>query len=342
MNPKIAVAVGVLIIFAAVIAAANVITASKDEVKDPGSAAAPKADAGNSTHQPSDQPVQTLRPASEGVPPGSAGANPFKPGAEASWRALESTLPAEIGVAVQVVGADSVPKTFGPRQSGHAWSSIKVPILVALMNQREGEGRELDAEEESLARSALTASDNSAAAALFERLEEINGGLEGASQAVSATLNQTSATDTVVATAAPPAGAASRYGQTDWSLSAAAEFFAALDVGCIASPQSTADVIGLMGEVIPEQQWGLATASFAGGAAVAYKAGWGPEGSASGPYLVRQSGIVAGGDGGGVSVAMIAVDESGSFEAGVADLNQIAAWVAENLKLPLPAGGGSC
>jgi hypothetical protein len=341
LSPRIAIAVGVLIVFAAVIAAANLITASKDEVRDPEPNTAASVNRAAGTQPPSGHTAQALPPASAGVQPGNGSEAPFKSGAEASWSAFEATVPAEIGVAVQVVGSESSPTTFGPRQSGHAWSSIKVPILVTLTNEREREGSELDAEEKSLARSALTASDNAAAASLFERLEQSDGGLEGASRAVTETLDGASATSTVVATAPPPPGAASRYGQTDWSLSAAAEFFAALDQGCVAGPRATVEVIELMGEVIPEQQWGLATASFPSDPAVAYKAGWGPEGSSSGPYLVRQSGIVAG-EGGAVSVAMIAVDESGSFEGGVEDLDRISRWLAENLKSPLPSGSSGC
>jgi hypothetical protein len=89
-------------------------------------------------------------------------------------------------------------------------------------------------------------------------------------------------------------------------------------------------VLSDMESVIPEQQWGLGQASFPAGTAVAYKAGWGPDGSESGPYLVRQAGIIRSSRGGAV-VTIAAQDSSGSFDAGVADLNRVADWVAEHV-----------
>jgi hypothetical protein len=70
------------------------------------------------------------------------------------------------------------------------------------------------------------------------------------------------------------------------------------------------------------------------------KGGWGPEGSAAGPYLVRQAGVLRQGNA-GVAVAMIARADSGSFDAGVQVLNQIAVWLRNNLRgLGPPAGAG--
>ena len=66
-------------------------------------------------------------------------------------------------------------RTFGSLQSGHAWSTIKVPILTTLMRNRDRRG--LSAEEKRWAREALTASDNEAAAALFGQLEDSTAGL---------------------------------------------------------------------------------------------------------------------------------------------------------------------
>jgi hypothetical protein len=338
VNAKLAVAIGVLIVFAAMIAAAELISASRDEVKD-----APAADevARSGKQEVPSGESDTLPPASAGEQLADGGANPLRRGAEASWAEFASSMPPEIGVAVVTVGSKAPPRTFGSLQSGHAWSSIKVPIVATLIAKRESQGGELDEEERSFARSALTASDNEAVASLFQRLEESDGGLEGASRAVSESINRHSDTYTEVSTAPYPPGAASTYGQTDWSLASSAEFYAALDQGCVVGSQGTGEILSLMSEVVPEQQWGLAVGGFGPGTALAYKAGWGPEGSASGPYLVRQSGIVAG-DGGHVAVAMMAIDESGSFEGGVFDLGRIAEWVSENLKSPLPVGTSGC
>ncbi|MBK5219586.1 MAG: hypothetical protein JJE35_07355 [Thermoleophilia bacterium] len=327
--------------FAAAIAAAEVIDASRDEVKEAPGTAAKSTGKQKRASESTEPATNTVPPATGGVQPGEGSKDPLKGGADASWAEFASSTPSEIGLAVVGIGSAESARTFGSLQSGHAWSSIKVPIVVTLMAEREAQGEELDGEEKALARSALTASDNAAAASLFQRLEEMNGGLEGASRAVSETVSRASGTYTEVATAPPPSGAVSTYGQTNWSLAASAEFFAALNEGCLVGEQETLETLALMSEVIPEQQWGLLAGGFGPGTALTYKAGWGPEGGASGPYLVRQSGIVAG-DGGAVAVAMMAIDESGSFEGGVAALGRIAEWLKENLKSPLPAGTSGC
>jgi hypothetical protein len=218
---------------------------------------------------------------------------------------------------------------FGSLPGGHAWSTIKVPIVVTLMREREG----LDAEEEAWARAALTASDNDAAAALFGRIEAANGGLTGASEAVEATLRAGGDRETAVADAPPPSGAVSTYGQTEWSLAASARFFASLARSCPLDRTGADYVLGLGEEVVPEQSWGLGGASFDPSWRVAFKGGWGPEGSASGPYLVRQSGVLREGAA-GVAVAIAAEADAGTFEAGVAALDRVAAWLAEHLRLP--------
>ncbi|MGN6202034.1 MAG: hypothetical protein ACTHNY_06475, partial [Solirubrobacterales bacterium] len=206
------------------------------------------------------------------------------------------------------------------------WSSIKVPILTAVMR---AEGEALDAEEEAWASSALTASDNEAAAALFGRLEEKYGGLTGASQAVEGVLEDAEDTTTTVATAPPPPGAVSTYGQTEWSLFDSVQFYGRLVDGCLLEPGGTEYVEGLMESVIPEQRWGLGEAGFPGAWHVGMKGGWGPE--PSGVYLVRQSGFIRDGDR-GVVVAMMAIDDSGSYPAGANDLTQMAQWLAGELK----------
>ena len=243
-------------------------------------------------------------------------------GTAGSFASLEAETGASLALAIAPFGS-SPPLEFGSQEGRHAWSSIKVPILATLMKERE-----LASEEQGWAASALTASDNEAAAALFNQL----GGLAEASAAVEATLNQAAPSHpTAVATAPPPSGAVSTYGQTDWSPVASAEFFRALACGQVLAEPGREYVLGLMGSVIPEQQWGLGSVRVPGATYVGYKAGWGPEGSASGPYLVRQSGIVRGADGRGFAVTMLAQATSGSFEAGVAALDRVAGWLSEHV-----------
>jgi hypothetical protein len=245
---------------------------------------------------------------------------------------LEGSLAgAGIGLAIAPLSpSGTTPHTFGPLQVGHAWSTLKVPILATVM--REGP---LSPEEEAWARSALTASDNEAAAALFQQLEAAHGGLSGASLAVQETLAAGGDPTTQVATAPPPPGAVSTWGQTEWSLEGAATFYRSLACGELLDGPQTAYVLGLMGEVVPEQQWGLGQAGLP---EVAYKAGWGPEAAAGGAYLVRQTGIVRS-EASGAVVAMMVEDPSGAFEAGIQDIDRVADWVAEHLH---ELGGGSC
>ncbi len=271
----------------------------------------------------------SLQPASEG--PGNRGTSGggafLGSGAEASFDSLASSLPASVGLAVLPLGGGKI-REFGDLREGHAWSSIKVPILATLLKEQ---GETLGAEEESLATSAITASDNEAAAALFDRIEASHGGLDGASAAVGEVLHAAGATSTEVATAPPPPGAVSTYGQTVWSVGDAARFFSALGRCEVLGPTGTGYVESLMEEVIPEQRWGLGEGGFPSDWRVGMKGGWGPEAESGGGYLVRQSGLIQDSNG-GLAVAMIARDGSGSYPAGASDLTRIAQWLAAELE----------
>jgi hypothetical protein len=244
-----------------------------------------------------------------------------------SFASVQAEITGEVGVAFAPLGSNSI-QEYGGTAVDHAWSSFKVPIIVTLQEAQQGQ---LTPEQESLAAAAITASDNAAAASLFSDLQQTTG---DAAAAVEAAISQIPNGATVVATAPPPPGAYSSWGQTDWSLTAATAFYGALSCDEFGA---VPNVLTDMENVIPEQQWGLGQANFPPGATVAYKAGWGPDGSASGPYLVRQSGIIRLPSGGGATVTIAAQDESGSFEAGVSDLDMVADWVAENVPL-----NGSC
>ena len=112
---------------------------------------------------------------------------------------------------------------------------------------------------------------------------------------------------TVVATAPPPPGAVTTFGQTEWRPSEAVKFFRALGNGCLLPSTETSYVLDLMENVEPSESWGLGSAGFS---SVAFKGGWGPE--ASGAYLVRQSGIVNAGSSRGVAVSIVAFPPAGS------------------------------
>lgn len=258
--------------------------------------------------------------------PMGSGGTALSASAESSFVQLESEAGASLALAVAPFGS-APSQTLGSTEGRHAWSSIKVPILATLMKQRN-----LDASDQANAERALTASDNNAAAALFAQIQ-------GTSSALEATLNETAGEPTIVATAPPPSGAVSTYGQTLWSPAASAEFYRALACERVVDAESTSYILGLMGNVIAEQQWGLGSTGIPGASYVGYKAGWGPEGSASGPYLVRQSGIVSDESGRGFSVTMVAQASSGSFDGGVAALNLMSGWLGQHLS---KGAFGSC
>jgi hypothetical protein len=250
------------------------------------------------------------------------------PDADASFESMAASLPASVGLAVEPLGGEEVREFGDLRSGGHAWSSIKVAILSTVLKEQ---GESLGAEEEAWAQSAITASDNEAAAALFGTIEGRQGGLEGASAAVGETIRAGGSTGTTVATAPPPPGAVSTYGQTVWPVGEAVRFFHALGRCEVLGPSGTGYVENLMEDVIPEQRWGLGEGGFPSNWRVGMKGGWGPDSEAGGGYLVRQSGLIQNADG-GVAVAMIAIDESGSYPAGAADLTRMAQWLASELK----------
>ncbi|GAA1708668.1 hypothetical protein GCM10009831_17970 [Dietzia cercidiphylli] len=213
-------------------------------------------------------------------------------------------VPSPVGIAVAGVGGRSEVQTAGVVQSGAAWSTIKVPLAVAV-------ARVSPASLES-ASTAITASDNAAA----ERLWDALGGGASSAAGIGAVLADGGDSTTRVPTVRTRAEY-SIFGQTRWPLVDQARFGSLLP--CIGS---SARVLDLMGRVSPDQSWGLGRIPGA-----RFKGGWGP--GESGGYLVRQFGIVPAA-GGEVAVA-IAV-ESASFDQGVGTLSAVADALA--LRLP--------
>ena len=206
-------------------------------------------------------------------------------------------LDGEIGVAL------SSGEKLGTIRGGVAWSTIKVPLALAVA------GREPTALDEELIDLALTASDNVAAYSLWERL----GAPEVAGQAVQEVLAAAGDTTTRVETQVLRAGF-TPFGQTQWTLAAQAELMAALP-----RLPGSETVRARMREVVTEQRWGLGTL----GEDVELKGGWGP--LPDGRHLVRQMGRL-----GSLGVALAAIPADGSLESesGTALLDRLAAWIA--------------
>ncbi|WP_084342516.1 hypothetical protein [Janibacter corallicola] len=184
-------------------------------------------------------------------------------------RVLDRHEELEASVSVVPVGGDE-PRTVGEAPTLVAWSTIKVPLALAI--ERAGLGEKAAADVEA----AITASDNEAAADLWERL----GSGRKASDATEAQLRRGGDTRTEV----PPEVTApgfSPFGQSRWRLADQATFTASLP--CLAGSTT---VTSAMSRVLPGQSWGLGTIEGA-----RFKGGWGPTPEG---YVVRQLGIVPG------------------------------------------------
>lgn len=257
------------------------------------------------------------RRAAPGVPGGSteaSGLHPAAPpagGSSADLASVVNSVGMPAGIAVTAVGGRSPVHSAGDWQSGVAWSTIKVPLAVAVARTAPGA---LES-----AASAITASDNQAAESLWYAL----GGGDAAASAVGAVLAEGGDTVSRVPSVHTRAGY-SIFGQTQWSLTDQATFAGALP--CLLS---AGRVVDLMGQITPDQRWGLGRIPGA-----RFKGGWGP--GESGGYLVRQFGIVPG-VGGDVAVAIAVA--APSFEAGTAALSTMASMLAPQLAT-IP--GGNC
>jgi hypothetical protein len=229
-----------------------------------------------------------------------------------SFRALEAELGGASGVALSAVGLDPKVEVAGSLQEEVAWSTIKVPIALAIESRAQGQPTPAD---RSWMTPAITASDNTAAEALWSRL----GVPSAAGAAVQEILRSAGDTSTQVETRVLRPGF-SASGQTQWSLAAQARFIAALP--CLPYAES---VLSLMGQIVPEQRWGLGSL----GVPAQFKGGWGP--GLDGHYLVRQMGILKLPTGRLLAVSIATNAADGSFSTGTASLTRIARWTLDHV-----------
>jgi hypothetical protein len=225
----------------------------------------------------------------------------------ADFAHLQTGLRAKVGLVVRAAGAG--PKTQVVMGSSDfadqpAWSTIKVPLVLAAMRQRN-----IDRPTPSMV-AAITESDNAAAEAIWESL----GDPVTAAAEVGKVLHEAGDPTIVESRKLRPEYSAS--GQTGWSLTHQAVFLSA--AACDPRNQS---VLDLMGQVTGDQRaWGVGPVP---GAKI--KGGWGP--SPSGRYLVRQIAIVPVGQRGSVVIAMAAEPDSGSFADGARILTDVGDWL---------------
>ena len=226
-----------------------------------------------------------------------------------SFEALQSTIQGEAGIAVAPIGMGQPVEELGTIRDGVAWSTIKVPLALAVA------AREPTERDEELIDAALTVSDNDASLALWERL----GPPEVAAAAVQDVLAAAGDSSTRVEANVLRPGF-TPFGQTRWSLAAQVKLMAALP----GIPHSES-IRARMRRVVPEQRWGLGVL----GDDIELKGGWGPD--ADGQRLVRQMGLV-----GSLAVALAALPTDGSFESGTAILDRLAQWLGESRAVRRP------
>ena len=225
---------------------------------------------------------------------------------------LAADLNAKVGIVVRALGTGPEPVSAGDWSTGTAWSTIKVPLAIAGL-------RETDPPEATEAmRAAITQSDNEAAESIWEGL----GDPAVAAKKVEAVLAEFGAPTPVESQKVRPEFTA--FGQTTWTLNDQATFLSSA-----ACDPRNKPIMDLMGQIAPDQSWGLGEIPGA-----EFKGGWGP--SLEGSYLVRQLGVIPVRDGFAV-VAVAAEPNSGSFDDGTLDLTQIANWLQQHVDL-LPAG----
>lgn len=315
--------------------AAHDATRAAQTVRSPGESAAssmPEASAGTQPGRSESPPVGSPH-ASQ---PGSQAVAVLPADAHSSFAALAATLGGEAGLAVAPLGEGPIQK-LGALQDGHAWSTMKVPVLTTLLADYEQSGRTLSPQENTDATLALKQSDNAAAEALFGQLEQLHGGLVGASEAVQQTLAAAGDTNTHINTAPNDEGFTT-WGQSLWPPTGEVLFYRALARGCLVDARDTAYVLGLMRQVIPEQRWGAGAAGYPSSLPLGFKGGWGPD--PEGDYLVRQTAIVGSRDTGYV-LSMIAQPSGGTFADGIGMLTSIGTWAREHLPI-VTAPAASC
>ncbi|HEX8206569.1 MAG TPA: hypothetical protein VF587_10970 [Solirubrobacteraceae bacterium] len=225
----------------------------------------------------------------------------------------------------------------GNLQVAEAWSTIKVPLVVAAYRLAD-EGGIARAEVDGLAARAIGNSDNAAAETLFAALGRARGGNVGAAGAIEDVLRE-GGDDRTAVNSRRTRPEFSIYGQTSWSLEAGVAFFRGLARQCVTPRAAALRTLSLMRGVAPDQRWGIGRAPFGSAAEVALKGGWGP--GPDGRYVVRQFGVVRSGAR-GLVVGLMARPAGGTFEEGVRLVDALAKAVARSTDLAATATTRRC
>lgn len=168
--------------------------------------------------------------------------------------------------------------TYNADRPYYVASSIKVPIMLALLSQLEAKKRKLNASELSLMTKMIEYSDNKAAAQLY-----IEAGWQ---RGINAFLRKVG----VPLLQSPPLPTMG-YGYSGFTPAAMVALLTRLHEGTILNASDRALALRLMEHVTPSQRVGVGDSSPAG-ARVALKDGWITAPDAAGPTVMNSSGIV--------------------------------------------------
>lgn len=234
------------------------------------------------------------KPKSRGPQPTTGASTPEKPQEE-----QHGELGYNGATAIAVAGMDGAGET-----TVAPWSTAKVPVAIAALRN--------DPSVHGAMTQAIQNSDNAAAETLWSSL----GAPEQAAEATSAVIREGGSSARVESQEVRPGF--SSFGQSDWSLSAQADF--ASHLRCI---EGAEPVVSAMSNVGNGGGYGLGTIPGA-----IFKGGWGPDNA--GAYGLRQFGLIPRSDGAGsgyVAVAIAVESPDGSYESGQAELTAAAEFL---------------
>lgn len=204
--------------------------------------------------------------------------------------AMDDGFDGEFGVVV-IDGSGTY--EAGDLATTNAWSTIKVPIVLAAVDA------DADLADSDLVEATLRWSDNDTAWTLWKTLGSTPEERAAAVEDVLVASGDT-ATKVKIAPNEP-------YGATQWSLRHQARFMS--NLRCLDNADA---VLNYMGDVIDEQRWGLGELKNA-----EFKGGWGPDDD--GTYQARQMGIVPVSDGRDVTIVLAANVESEEYREDAED-----------------------
>ena len=221
-------------------------------------------------------------------------------------------MQAKMGIAIGPVGNGQSVTTWGDWQEGPAWSTIKVPLVIAAY--RHQDPRQVT----DLMRAAITESDNTAAESLWEQLGDPTTAGHKCNRSCSKPVIR------------PPSNHEAAAGIQCFR----PDHLVAVQPGPVHRERfcnsENGPIFDLMGQVTPDQNWGIGKIAETSSREV---------GARRRPASTSSARSDAHHPAGKAAVAIAAEPSSGSFDDGTKDLNEVAKWLNDHLEA-LP--GGQC